>query len=48
MQQYLEGMENIGKIPAITQGLLARGYSEGDTRKIIGENFARALGQIWG
>ena len=48
VQLYLEGMENVGKIPAITAGLLARGYTEGDTRKIIGENFARVLGQVWG
>lgn len=47
VQQYLEGMENIGKIPAITRGLLERGYSETDTRKIIGDNFARVLGEIW-
>jgi len=48
VQLYLDGMENVGKVPAITAGLLERGYSESDTRKIIGENFARVLGSVWG
>lgn len=48
VQLYLEGMENVGKIPAITRGLFERGYSDTDVRKIVGDNFARVLGQIWG
>jgi membrane dipeptidase len=31
------------KYPAITQGLLARGYAPEDIRKILGENFRRAF-----
>jgi membrane dipeptidase len=39
------GMEDITKLPAITYELLRRGYSEGDVRKILGENFLRAFGE---
>lgn len=32
------GMEDASKFPALTEGLLRRGYSETDVRKILGEN----------
>jgi membrane dipeptidase len=38
-------MEDISKLPNITYELLRRGYSEGDVRKILGENFLRAFAQ---
>lgn len=31
----------------LTRTLLARGYSEDDTRKILGENFMRVFGEVW-
>jgi microsomal dipeptidase-like Zn-dependent dipeptidase len=31
----------------ITLGLLARGYSDDDARKIVGGNFLRAFGEVW-
>jgi membrane dipeptidase len=37
------GMEDISKLPALTYELLRRGYSERDVRKVLGENFLRAL-----
>ena len=39
------GMEDIAKLPNLTYELLKRGYSEGDVRKILGENFMRAFAQ---
>ena len=39
------GMEDISKLPAVTYELLRRGYSEGDVRKVLGENFMRAFAQ---
>jgi membrane dipeptidase len=37
------GLENAGKLDAITRELLARGYKEADVRKILGGNFSRVL-----
>jgi membrane dipeptidase len=34
-------------MPNITKGLLRRGYSEGDIRKILGANFLRILKQVF-
>jgi membrane dipeptidase len=34
-----EGMEDISKLPAIPQELKRRGYSDGDIKKIMGDNF---------
>ena len=39
------GMEDISKLPNLTYELLKRGYSEGDVRKILGENFLRAFAE---
>jgi membrane dipeptidase len=40
-----EGMENCSKLPKITEALLRKGYSEGDIRKILGENTLRVMEQ---
>jgi len=37
------GLENIGKIGAITDELKARGYKDIDIRKILGGNFLRVF-----
>jgi membrane dipeptidase len=37
------GLENVGKIGAITDELRARGYKEADIRKILGDNFLRVF-----
>jgi membrane dipeptidase len=39
--------EDVTKMPNITKGLLRRGYSEGDIRKILGANFLRILKQVF-
>lgn len=38
-----DGMEDVTRLPWITHGLLTRGYSEADVRKILGGNTLRVL-----
>jgi membrane dipeptidase len=38
-----EGIDDCEDLPLVTEGLLARGFPEGDVRKILGENFLRVL-----
>ena len=40
------GMEDATKLPKITEALLQRGYSEGDVRKILGENTLRVMTEV--
>ena len=40
------GMEDVSKLPAIRKELERRGYSEGDIRKIMGENFMRVFAEV--
>ncbi len=40
------GLENAGKLPAITDELVRRGYKESDIRKILGGNFLRVFGDV--
>jgi membrane dipeptidase len=40
------GMEDVSKLPQITEALLARGYSEADVEKILGGNLLRVLAQV--
>jgi membrane dipeptidase len=40
------GLEDASKLPKITEALLARGYSEQDVRKILGENILRVMGEV--
>ena len=41
-----EGMEDCTKVPLITDELVKRGYSEGDIRKVLGENFMRVIEEV--
>ena len=41
--EYPEGIEKISEIFDITRGLVARGYSDNEVRKIMGENWLRVL-----
>ena len=38
-----QGMEDVSKLPKITEALLRRGYSQSDIRKILGENTLRVM-----
>jgi membrane dipeptidase len=40
------GMEDATKLPKITEVLLQRGYSEGDVKKILGENTLRVMTEV--
>ena len=40
------GMEDATMLPKITEALLAKGYSEGDIRKILGENTLRVMSEV--
>ena len=40
------GMEDATKLPKITNALLEKGYSEGDVKKILGENTLRLMADV--
>ncbi|TDJ12223.1 MAG: membrane dipeptidase [Gammaproteobacteria bacterium] len=40
------GMEHAGKLPALTEALVAKGYSEEDIRKILGGNLLRVMAEV--
>jgi|DewCreStandDraft_5_1066085.scaffolds.fasta_scaffold00544_14 membrane dipeptidase len=42
------GLEDVSKVPAITRGLLRRGYTEEEAKKILGENALRVFREVWG
>jgi len=37
------GLDDVSKLPFVTEQLLQRGFSEGDVRKVLGENVLRVL-----
>lgn len=45
---YATGIASSDQFPNITEGLLRRGYSEVDVLAILGGNWLRLLGQVWG
>jgi membrane dipeptidase len=40
-----EGMEDVTRLPRITEALLRKGYSDADIRKILGENLLRVMAE---
>lgn len=44
----VRGFEDIAGWPNLTRGLVHRGYSDADIRKILGENWLRLFAQVWG
>ncbi len=40
------GMEDASKLPRITEALLQKGYSEGDVKKVLGENTLRVMTEV--
>ena len=40
------GMEDVSKLPALRAELKKRGYSDGDVKKIMGENFMRVFSEV--
>jgi membrane dipeptidase len=45
---YLKGIEDVSKMPALTQGLLDRGYKPDEVSKIMGGNYLRVIEQVCG
>ncbi|MRI33156.1 peptidase M19 [Endozoicomonas sp. OPT23] len=43
-----EGIRTIGEFPNLTEALLKHGFTERQTRKIMGENWLRVLKDVWG
>ncbi len=41
-----KGLEDVTRMPAFTEGLLRRGFSEPDIKKILGENFLRVWKEV--
>jgi membrane dipeptidase len=44
----VKGFETIVELPNVTQGLLDRGWSAPDVRKVLGENWLRVYEKVWG
>ena len=42
------GLEEISKVPAVTQRLVERGHSDEVVLKVLGGNFLRVFEQVWG
>ena len=45
---YPEGLETIDELPNLARGLVARGYSDGEIRGVLGENWLRVFKRAWG
>jgi membrane dipeptidase len=45
---YAKGFENISELPNVTRALIKRGWSTGEIRKVLGENWLRVYEKVWG
>jgi microsomal dipeptidase-like Zn-dependent dipeptidase len=43
----VEGFESSAEFPKVTEGLLSRGYSAEDVKKIMGGNWLRLYEEVW-
>lgn len=46
-EKYTQGLESVGDIINITEELLRRGYSDDETKKLLGGNWLRLLKEVW-
>ena len=44
----LAGIETIGRTPNLTAAMQRAGWPEAKIRKVMGENWLRVLGEVWG
>ena len=44
---YVKGFENISELPNVTGGLIQRGWSTAEIRKVLGENWLRVYKRVW-
>lgn len=47
-RQVAAGLEDVTRLPALTQGLWERGFKRGDIEKILGGNFLRVIKEVIG
>ncbi len=45
---YVKGFEKISELPNVTRGLIQRGWSTAEIRKVLGENWLRVYEKAWG
>ena len=45
---YVKGFEDISELPNVTQGLIGRGWTTAELRKMLGENWLRVYDRVWG
>ena len=45
---YVKAIEEISKLPRVTDVLIEHGYSDSDVRKILGENILRVYNRVIG
>lgn len=45
--EWIHGLKDYRSFINITRGLVARGYSDEDVRKVLGENWLRVFEQVW-
>ena len=43
----VDGFESAAEFPKVTEGLLSRGYSPEDVKKIMGGNWLRLYEKVW-
>ncbi|MGE5842864.1 MAG: membrane dipeptidase [Deltaproteobacteria bacterium] len=43
----VEGFESLAEFPILTKGLLSRGYSPEEVKKVIGGNWLRLFEEVW-
>ncbi len=46
-ERNIKGLEEITSMPAVTRGLVSRGYSDERIQKVLGLNFLRLFGEVW-
>jgi membrane dipeptidase len=45
---FVKGLETLADYPKLTQAMQRRGWSEARIRGVLGENWLRFLGEVWG
>jgi membrane dipeptidase len=44
---YAPELYSMAQLPNLTEALVQRGYSDGDVKKLLGENWLRFYGEVW-
>lgn len=47
-ERNVEGFDDYAEIVKVAERLSERGFSDLDIRRILGENFLRVFGEVWG